>query len=226
MALLTGALLATPATLGFDAAHSPRDVRALALIGALIAVLVLTRMALLFVERDQLDVARREAQQALKQIAYHDGLTQLANRRSLYDAIAEAIAAGGGGTALLFVDLDGFKAVNDQHGHMAGDAVLAEVAGRLRRAVRGEDLVARHGGDEFVVLLRGLSPDQAGELAVQAAERVRAVLAEPVDTPVAQFSITASIGIALHPRDGTSPDQLIRVADDRMYQSKRSARAA
>jgi diguanylate cyclase (GGDEF)-like protein len=76
------------------------------------------------------------------------------------------------------------------------------------------------------VLLRGLSPEQTGELAVQAAERVRAVLAEPVDTPVAQFSITASIGIALHPRDGTSPDQLIRVADDRMYQSKRSARAA
>jgi diguanylate cyclase (GGDEF)-like protein len=196
------------------------------LIGALIAVLVLTRMALLFVERDELDVARREAQQALKQIAYHDGLTQLANRRSLYEAIAEAIAAGGGGTALLFVDLDGFKAVNDQYGHMAGDAVLAEVAGRLRRAVRGEDLVARHGGDEFVVLLRPLPQDHAGELAVQAADRVRAALADPIDTPVAQFSITASIGIALHPRDGTSPDQLIRVADDRMYQSKRSARAA
>ena len=226
MALLTGALLATPATLGFDAARSPRDVRALALIGALIAVLVLTRMALLFVERDELDVARREAQQALKQIAYHDGLTQLANRRSLYEAIAEAMAAGGGGTALLFVDLDGFKAVNDQYGHMAGDAVLAEVAGRLRRAVRGEDLVARHGGDEFVVLLRRLPQDQAGELAVQAADRVGAALADPIDTPVAQFSITASIGIALHPRDGTSPDQLIRVADDRMYQSKRSARAA
>jgi diguanylate cyclase (GGDEF)-like protein len=226
MALLTGALLATPATIGFDAARSPRDVRALALIGALIAILVLTRMALLFVERDQLDVARREAQQALKQIAYHDGLTQLANRRSLYEAIAEAIAAGGGGTALLFVDLDGFKAVNDEHGHMAGDAVLAEVAGRLRRAVRGEDLVARHGGDEFVVLVRGLPPDQAGELAVQAADRVRAALSDPIDTPVAQFSITASIGTALHPRDGTSPDQLIRVADDHMYQSKRSARAA
>src|SRR6478672_11674328 len=188
--------------------------------------LTLGRMALLFVERDELDVARREAQQALKQIAYHDGLTQLANRRSLYEAIAEAIAAGGGGTALLFVDLDGFKAVNDEYGHMAGDAVLAEVAGRLRRAVRGEDLVARHGGDEFVVLLRRLPQDQAGELAVQAADRVRAALADPIDTPVAQFSITASIGSALHPRDGTSPDQLIRVADDRMYQSKRSARAA
>ena len=165
-------------------------------------------MALLFVERDELDVARREAQQALKQIAYHDGLTQLANRRSLYEAIAEAIAAGGGGTALLFVDLDGFKAVNDEHGHMAGDAVLAEVAGRLRRAVRGEDLVARHGGDEFVVLLRGLPPDQAGQLAAQAADRVGAALADPIDTPVAQFAITASIGIALHPHDGTSPDQL------------------
>src|SRR4029078_5408825 len=103
-------------------------------------VLVLTRMALLFVERDQLDVARREAQQGLKQIGYHAGLTQAGNRRSLYDAIAEAIAAGGGETALLFVDLDGFKAVNDQHGHMAGDAVLGEEAGRLPVAGRGADL--------------------------------------------------------------------------------------
>jgi hypothetical protein len=100
-----------------------------ALIGALIAVLVLLRLSLLFVERDELDLQRRAAQLALTQMAYQDGLTQLANRRALYESMGEAMAkAHGRATGLLFVDLNGFKAVNDTHGHAAGDAVLADVA--------------------------------------------------------------------------------------------------
>jgi diguanylate cyclase (GGDEF)-like protein len=222
MALLTAALLATPATIGFDAATDPNDVRALALIGALIAVLVLLRLSLLFVERDELDVQRRAAQLALKQMAYHDGLTQLANRRSLYEAMSAAIAgAEDGTTALLFVDLDGFKAVNDTHGHAAGDTVLTDVAARLRTVVRGDDLVARHGGDEFVVLLRGLPPGKADELAGQTVVRVREALASPVETDAGTFPVTASIGTAVHPRDGRTPDDLIRAADRRMYEAKR-----
>lgn len=224
LALLTAALLATPATIGFEAAPNVNDVRALSVIGALIAVLVLLRLSLLFVERDELDVQRRAAQLALKQMAYHDGLTQLANRRSLYESMAESIALDDGNTtALLFIDLDGFKAVNDQHGHEAGDAVLTDVAARLRRAVRGHDLVARHGGDEFVVLLCGLPGDQADALALQTGTRIREALAAPIATPIASFSISASLGVALHPRDGLTPDALIRCADQRMYEQKRTA---
>jgi len=223
LALLTAALLSTPATIGFNAATRASDLRALALIGALIALLVLLRLSLLFVERDDLDTQRRTAQLALTQMAYQDGLTLLANRRALYEAMGEAIASDEGTTALLFIDLDGFKRVNDEQGHLAGDAVLREAAARLRRTVRAEDLVARHGGDEFVVLLRGLPPDQATELSEQTADRVSSALVDPITTHGATFSISCSIGIALHPRDGASPDELIRSADERMYQRKRAA---
>jgi diguanylate cyclase len=223
LALLTAALLATPATIGFDAATRVNDVRALALIGALIAVLVLLRLSLLFVERDELDLQRRAAQLALTQMAYQDGLTQLANRRALYESMADAMAHSHGRvTGLLFVDLNGFKAVNDTHGHAAGDAVLAEVASRLRGTVRGDDLVARHGGDEFVVVLRGLPPERADELAGQRADQVRAALAAPIATEAGAFGLSASIGTAMHPRDGDTPDDLIRVADKRMYDAKRA----
>jgi diguanylate cyclase (GGDEF)-like protein len=229
LALLTAALLATPATIGFDAATDANDVRALALIGALIAVLVLLRLSLLFVERDELDLQRRAAQMALTQMAYQDGLTQLANRRALYESMAEAMEqAGDRSTGLLFVDLNGFKAVNDTYGHAAGDEVLAEVAQRLRGTVRGGDLVARHGGDEFVVLLRGLPADRADELASQRAGHIREALGAPITTGAGEFALSASIGLAMHPRDGATPDDLIRVADQRMYEAKRTgtARAA
>jgi diguanylate cyclase len=223
LALLTAALLATPATIGFDAATHPNDVRALALIGALIAVLVLLRLSLLFVERDELDLQRRAAQMALTQMAYQDGLTQLANRRALYESMAEAMEqAGDRSTGLLFVDLDGFKAVNDTYGHAAGDEVLAEVAQRLRGTVRGGDLVARHGGDEFVVLLRGLPAGRADELALQRANHIREALGAPITTGAGEFALSASIGLAMHPRDGATPDDLIRVADQRMYEAKRT----
>jgi diguanylate cyclase len=226
LALLTAALLSTPATIGFDAATKANDVRALAMIGALIALLVLLRLSLLFVERDQLDSERRSAQRALKQMAYHDGLTQLANRRSLYEALSEATAAADGtAAALLFIDLDGFKQVNDEHGHMVGDAVLTQVAARLRQAVREDDLVARHGGDEFVILLRGLPHEEARARSLQAADRVRAALAEPIQALTVTVELAGSIGVAVHPHDGETPDHLVRQADMRMYAQKRSAAA-
>ena len=108
-------------------------------------------------------------------MAYRDGLTQLANRRALYEAMTETFRSDGDATtALLFIDLDGFKGVNDVHGHQAGDAVLAEVARRLRGTVRERDIAARHGGDEFVVLLCGLPSESADGVASDTADQNRA----------------------------------------------------
>jgi diguanylate cyclase (GGDEF)-like protein len=125
--------------------------------------------------------------------------------------------------AALFIDLDGFKQVNDQHGHLVGDAVLREVAKRLGDAVRGDDLVARHGGDEFVVLLRRLPVDEAEARATLTMERVISAVAQPIDTGSVSVTLAASVGVAIHPRDGDSPDALIRHADERMYERKRRA---
>ena len=225
LALLAAALLSAPAAIGLDAARSSSDVRVLALIGAAISLLVLLRLSLLFVERDLIDGERRTAQRALTVMAYRDGLTQLANRAALYDSLSGALADGeGGSTALLFIDLNGFKQVNDHHGHLVGDAVLGAVAGRLSVAVRGDDLVARHGGDEFVVLLRRLPADQAEARAEATAERIAASLATPIEAGSETVTVAASIGIAIHPRDGGSADALIRQADERMYAQKRGRR--
>jgi diguanylate cyclase (GGDEF)-like protein len=226
LALLAAALLSAPAAIGLNAATTSSDVRVLALMGALISLLVLFRLALLFVERDLIDGERRTAQQALTVMAYRDGLTQLANRAALYDTMAAALREGEErSTALLFLDLDGFKQVNDQHGHLVGDAVLKEVAKRLSDAVRGDDLVARHGGDEFVVLLRRLPHDEAESRAALTIKRIVDAVAEPIASPSGSVSVAASVGVAIHPRDGDSPDRLIRRADLRMYEQKRAASA-
>jgi diguanylate cyclase (GGDEF)-like protein len=223
LGLLAAALLSAPTAIALDAASNTADVRMLALIGALISLLVLLRLSLLFVERDQIDGERRTAQRALTVMAYRDGLTQLANRSALYDSLGVALGEDGRSTALLFIDLDGFKQVNDVHGHLVGDAVLREVAKRLTSAVREADLVARHGGDEFVVLLRGLQSDEASSRAEQTVERITTAVARPIDTGAVSVSVAASVGIAVHPRDGRSPDALIRAADERMYERKRRA---
>jgi diguanylate cyclase (GGDEF)-like protein len=117
------------------------------------------------------------------------------------------------------LDLDGFKAVNDRHGHAAGDEALREVARRLRRCVRERDLVARLGGDEFVVVLTDLGADAAADTV----HRVRAALAEPI--PVdhgTEVGLRAAIGVAAHPRDGATVAGLLQVADRGMYAAKAS----
>jgi len=223
LGLLAAALLSAPTAIALDAASSSADVRMLALIGGLISLLVLLRLSLLFVERDQIDGERRTAQRALTVMAYRDGLTQLANRSALYDSLGVALGADDRSMALLFIDLDGFKQVNDLHGHLVGDAVLREVAKRLTGAVREADLVARHGGDEFVVLLRDLQSVEASSRAEQTVQRIKTAVASPIDTGSVSVSVAASVGIAVYPGDGDSPDALIRAADERMYERKRRA---
>ena len=155
----------------------------------------------------------------LAKLRYYDGLTGLPNRRLLLERLAEAQADSGTSTALLFLDLDKFKAVNDTMGHAAGDALLIEVARRLLIAAGPDHVTARLGGDEFVVLCRGLDKTTVDDLA----ERVRAAIEAPYDIIGRPCSISASIGIAITNQSGA--DQLgdldiVRAADTAMYAAK------
>ncbi|MFE1600223.1 bifunctional diguanylate cyclase/phosphodiesterase [Methylobacterium sp. ID0610] len=172
--------------------------------------------------RDQRERLRAEA--AMHHLAHHDALTGLANRLSFTTALAECHAARrkeAGAFALLLLDLDRFKAVNDTLGHGMGDELLRRVAGRLRRAIGEDDLVARLGGDEFAILRPG-----ATDLgAIQPfAERVIDLLGRPFIIDGHILDIGASIGVALAPQDGASPEQLMRNADLALYGAKEDGR--
>jgi diguanylate cyclase (GGDEF)-like protein len=161
-----------------------------------------------------------EGARRLFYLATHDGLTGLANRWLLEERLAHAVARSRRGTgrgALLFIDLDHFKAVNDRHGHEIGDRLLVLVAERLTRSVRASDTVARWGGDEFVVLLEGVeNRDLAHAKGRELVQRV----AEPCDALQHVAPLRASVGVALFPCDGTDAAALMIQADRRMYRAK------
>jgi diguanylate cyclase (GGDEF)-like protein/PAS domain S-box-containing protein len=154
-----------------------------------------------------------------------DPLTGLANRRALERTLAGALAraaARGRVAAVLMLDLDGFKKINDSHGHAAGDAALREVARRLRRCVRERDLVARLGGDEFVVLLTDVGGSSGA--AQEACERVDAALSEPIVLEQGEMVLRAAIGVATFPGDGADAPSLLAFADRAMYAAKHRRR--
>lgn len=162
-----------------------------------------------------------ESEIQLHRLAHTDSLTGLANRILLDDRISVAIAAArryGHRLGVLYLDLDGFKKVNDEQGHDAGDAVLTEVASRLQKNTRQTDTVARVGGDEFVVLMTDLV--DTAEVHVWA-EKLRAVLNQPFELSGKPYPLRASIGIAIYPEDGEQPLQLLKHADAAMYEAKR-----
>ncbi len=176
------------------------------------------------------DVTEHKATEVeLQQLAHDDTLTGLANRRRLMarlqDTVEHAQRHGRHG-ALLFIDLDHFKQVNDAKGHALGDALLRSTAARLLSCVRREDLVARLGGDEFVVLLGALSSDAAtaASQACTVAEKVCSLLAEPHRLDGADYTMTCSVGIALFPHPDNSPEELLRAADIAMYEAKARGR--
>ena len=163
----------------------------------------------------------RRAERELEHRAAHDPLTGLPNRHRLQSELQHAIAHAtqtGDGLALLYLDLDGFKAANDRGGHDAGDRLLREVAQRLQHGLRQGDLVARVGGDEFVALLPGCRDTEAARAVGNA---IRARLSLPYTLPDGPFLLDASIGIACFPADGTDPDALLAHADRAMYVAKR-----
>lgn len=168
--------------------------------------------------------ALKEAHERAEKLSRYDGLTGLANRRLFAERLTAAVTAARDGAppaALLFLDLDGFKEINDTLGHEVGDRVLRQVAQRLGDGLRDGDTLARLGGDEFAVLLPGL---RQAEDAEAVATKVLRLLERPVELPGLQRPLGASIGIALMPRDGADADQLLRNADLAMYSAKSGGR--
>ena len=176
------------------------------------------------VEKDVTAHVEREERAA--HLAYHDALTGLPNRSQLQEHLALALArAARSQTAfgLLFLDLDGFKAANDRYGHEAGDQVLKAVAERWLTAARDGDVLARYGGDEFVVLLTELQRTEPKAAAIAAAERYRNAIREPLSVSAASGIVTSvSVGIAIYPDDGDSAAALLMAADAAMYVGKRA----
>ncbi|MEF8707363.1 MAG: diguanylate cyclase [Candidatus Accumulibacter propinquus] len=183
---------------------------------------------------------RKRIEEEIRNLAYYDSLTQLPNRRMLHDRLARTLAASrrsGRHGALLLLDLDNFKPLNDQQGHAVGDLLLIEVARRLGANVREIDTVARLGGDEFVVVLGGLDASEAASRddAMAVAEKIRSALAQPYSLTVDQEGKTAatiahrcssSIGVTLFVGQETNPHEIFKRADDAMYQAKQMGRNA
>lgn len=162
----------------------------------------------------------------MRHVAYHDELTGLPNRSLLLDRLNQTIAQRARQNrqaALLLLDLDGFKNVNDRFGHAVGDQLLQQVSQRLLASTRNADTISRYGGDEFIVLL----PDVEGRNgATEVAQKIHARLTEPFAISGHSIAVTACIGIAVYPVDGTHPDELIERADLAMYRAKDDARPA
>lgn len=184
-------------------------------------------------DRKQAATALADAQRELRHLAYHDALTGLPNRIAFEGRLEEAITGPNAVQALavLFVDLDDFKLINDSFGHQAGDELLVAVAGRLRSAVRAGELVARHGGDEFLLVVTkpGSGPDGTDfdgvRFAAEAvARRVRRALREPFVIRGIEIFVGASIGISVYPLDAQDGPTLLKHADAAMYQAKDEGR--
>ncbi|MCW2966514.1 MAG: hypothetical protein JWM71_286 [Solirubrobacteraceae bacterium] len=170
--------------------------------------------------------ASREAQQQIAHMAYHDSLTGLPNRAMLRDHLDLALARAtrnGHSVALLYIDLDDFKLVNDGLGHAAGDDLLRTMADRLRARLREQDLLAREGGDEFLVLLADLD-DDAEMRALTVAESLVDALHAPLQLSGTEFDVNGSVGISVFPRDAPDAEGLLAHADSAMYEAKAAGR--
>ncbi|MCG5531325.1 EAL domain-containing protein [Halorhodospira halochloris] len=167
---------------------------------------------------------KRSLMERLEYLAFHDPLTGLPNRSLLLDRIGQAVAHADRDPnifAVVFIDLDDFKVVNDSLGHSMGDQLLVEISQRLQSLLRAQDSIARFGGDEFVLLIPALEHESA---LIPLIERLQDFLGEPVSLSGQQIQVTVSIGIALYPGDSESPEELVRHADTAMYRAKAEGR--
>jgi diguanylate cyclase (GGDEF)-like protein/PAS domain S-box-containing protein len=206
----------------WDGIHTPRS-RYILIHGQDRTDHILTVEAL----RRQAELEIRDTKDTLARVSLLDPLTGLPNRRFLFDKIEEAIRSNrrhAEGFGLLFLDLDGFKEINDTLGHSAGDSVLLSAANRIRDGARNADAVTRFGGDEFVILLQGISDYPALQTAARRIERrLGAPLAMRTrdSTTLLEKGLPVSWGWSLFPEDGTGAEALLRTADTRMYAAKR-----
>jgi diguanylate cyclase (GGDEF)-like protein/PAS domain S-box-containing protein len=180
----------------------------------------------------------KAAEDEIKHLAFYDPLTRLPNRRLLMDRLRQTMAAHKRSNclgALMFLDLDNFKPINDTHGHDVGDLLLIEVARRISSCVRDMDTVARFGGDEFVVMLSELDKDKEESTAQASivAEKIRAILGEPYQLTTqkegkaectVEHHCTSSIGVKMFPNHDASPEDILKWADKAMYQAKEAGR--
>ncbi len=168
---------------------------------------------------------RKRAEEQIEFHAYHDVLTHLPNRKLFTDRLRHSLTRAkrnSKAVAVMFIDVDHFKSVNDTLGHTAGDELLLEMARRLRECVRDDDTVARLGGDEFTIILSDL---RHPEDALGVAEKILAAVQEPLTISGMPIVVSASIGIALYPEDGHDPETLLRNADSAMYRAKEAGRS-
>ena len=166
----------------------------------------------------------KEAEARVAHMAFHDALTGLANRQLFEEALTLAVERAKRDqtvVAVLFLDLDNFKLVNDSLGHHAGDRMLIELADRLRACTRETDLVARQGGDEFLMLLADLHGDDVHDAVQAVVERVYEALDDPFDLQGSEFHARGSMGISLYPQDAVDAEELLKTADIAMYRAKR-----
>ncbi len=171
-------------------------------------------------------IERKRLEETIKRMAHHDALTNLPNRMLLDDRLVVALAHARRNKemlAVLYLDLDGFKAVNDTHGHTIGDQLLKDVAKRLTNLLRDEDTVARMGGDEFTLLLTEIKQK---EDAAKVADKILNAMKEPLTLGTHTLNITTSVGIALYPSDGEDAETLLKNADTAMYKVKENGRNA
>ncbi|MGB1030097.1 MAG: putative bifunctional diguanylate cyclase/phosphodiesterase [Pseudoalteromonas marina] len=160
------------------------------------------------------------ANSELHRYAYQDGLTDLPNRRFFYEEIQTLISNDNTSFALIFLDLDGFKDVNDSLGHDYGDLLLHHVANRLKTCIKDEDIIARLGGDEFTLILKNANQT----IAVKVADKIKQALLKPIQLKEETVCVTASIGITLYPEHGSTVEKLVKRADQAMYLSKKKGR--
>lgn len=170
-----------------------------------------------------MSVQKHWSEEHIAHLAHHDPLTGLINRHLFPDRLAQAMVLAkrhGNKAALLYVDLDRFKEINDTSGHQAGDAVLKEVAQRIKNSIRASDTVARMGGDEFVIILQDVEKRSDAETVAQ---KLLGKLADPIPFKDKAFDVAASIGISLYPDDDKNIESLLQKADEAMYRTKKTA---
>jgi diguanylate cyclase (GGDEF)-like protein len=222
------ALTAAASWLAADLAWAEADLASISLWNGLTRLVIYTTISLLVwlvrEDRDRLDALNRQLNLALgaeTRLARTDPLTDLANSRHFFEHLELDLRAARGPRCVAVIDIDNFKHVNDAHGHQAGDELLRRVASDLSEIVRGSDVAARMGGDEFAILLRGVEPEGAATIAARIGERVRAAASDFPDT-----GIGASIGIAWFSSPPSDADQVLRVADAAMYEAKKAGKGS